>query len=101
MRRLPVIVAIVVGAIVVLRLLTINSAWLASLVLVNLPFAVVGEHRDLQRDPDGVRHRARGRGPAPAGRGRYRRPAQLDRAHALRAADHLQLGRRATREPQP
>jgi cobalt-zinc-cadmium resistance protein CzcA len=42
MRRLAIIMPIVVGVIFVLLLLTFNSAWLASLVLINLPFAMVG-----------------------------------------------------------
>jgi len=42
MRRLLIIMPIVVGVIFVLLLLTFNSAWLASLVLINLPFAMVG-----------------------------------------------------------
>ena len=42
MRRLMIIMPIVIGVIFVLLLLTFNSAWLASLVLINLPFAMVG-----------------------------------------------------------
>jgi cobalt-zinc-cadmium resistance protein CzcA len=42
MRRLAIIVPAVVAIIFVLLLLTFRSAWLATLVLVNLPFAMVG-----------------------------------------------------------
>ncbi|MGE5362064.1 MAG: efflux RND transporter permease subunit [Bacteroidales bacterium] len=42
MRRLLIIMPCVAALIFVLLLLTFNSAWLASLVLVNLPFAMVG-----------------------------------------------------------
>jgi cobalt-zinc-cadmium resistance protein CzcA len=42
MQRLMIIMPIVVGVIFVLLLLTFDSAWLASLVLINLPFAMVG-----------------------------------------------------------
>jgi cobalt-zinc-cadmium resistance protein CzcA len=42
MHRLMIIMPIVVGVIFVLLLLTFDSAWLASLVLINLPFAMVG-----------------------------------------------------------
>jgi cobalt-zinc-cadmium resistance protein CzcA len=42
MRRLLVLVPVVVAVIFVLLLLTFRSAWLATLVLVNLPFATVG-----------------------------------------------------------
>jgi cobalt-zinc-cadmium resistance protein CzcA len=42
MRRLMVILPIVVGVIFFLLLMTFRSAWLASLVLINLPFAQVG-----------------------------------------------------------
>ncbi len=42
MRRMMIITPLVVGLIFVLLLLTFNSAWLASLVLINLPFAMVG-----------------------------------------------------------
>jgi heavy metal efflux system protein len=42
MRRLLVLVPVVVAVIFVLLLLTFRSAWLALLVLVNLPFATVG-----------------------------------------------------------
>jgi cobalt-zinc-cadmium resistance protein CzcA len=41
-RRLAVITPVVVGGIFLLLLMTFDSAWLASLVLVNLPFAMVG-----------------------------------------------------------
>ncbi|MCX6550192.1 MAG: CusA/CzcA family heavy metal efflux RND transporter [Acidobacteria bacterium] len=42
MRSLAIITPIVIGVIFVLLLATFDSAWLASLVLVNLPFAMVG-----------------------------------------------------------
>jgi cobalt-zinc-cadmium resistance protein CzcA len=42
MRRLMIILPIVVGVIFVLLLMTFHSVWLASLVLINLPFAMVG-----------------------------------------------------------
>jgi cobalt-zinc-cadmium resistance protein CzcA len=42
MRRLLIIMPIVVGVIFVLLLMTFHSVWLASLVLINLPFAMVG-----------------------------------------------------------
>ena len=42
MRRLAVILPVVVTVIFVLLLLTFRSAWLATLVLINLPFAMVG-----------------------------------------------------------
>jgi cobalt-zinc-cadmium resistance protein CzcA len=42
MRRLLIIMPCVAGVIFVLLLFTFGSAWLASLVLVNLPFAMVG-----------------------------------------------------------
>jgi len=42
MRRLALIVPVVVAVIFVLLLLTFRSVWLATLVLVNLPFAMVG-----------------------------------------------------------
>jgi heavy metal efflux system protein len=42
MRRLLIIMPCVAALIFVLLLFTFNSAWLASLVLVNLPFAMVG-----------------------------------------------------------
>jgi cobalt-zinc-cadmium resistance protein CzcA len=42
MRRLTIILPIVVGVIFVLLLMTFHSVWLASLVLINLPFAIVG-----------------------------------------------------------
>jgi heavy metal efflux system protein len=42
MRRLAVILPAVVVVIFVLLLMTFQSAWLASLVLINLPFATVG-----------------------------------------------------------
>jgi len=42
MRRLMIITPVVIGLIFLLLLLTFNSAWLAGLVLVNLPFAMVG-----------------------------------------------------------
>jgi cobalt-zinc-cadmium resistance protein CzcA len=42
MRRLMIILPIVVGVIFFLLLMTFGSAWLASLVLINLPFAQVG-----------------------------------------------------------
>jgi cobalt-zinc-cadmium resistance protein CzcA len=42
MRRLMVITPVVVGLIFLLLLFTFDSVWLAGLVLVNLPFAMVG-----------------------------------------------------------
>ena len=42
MRRLAIITPIVVGLIFLLLLFTFDSLWLAGLVLVNLPFAMVG-----------------------------------------------------------
>jgi cobalt-zinc-cadmium resistance protein CzcA len=42
MRRLMIILPVVVGVIFVLLLMTFGSAWLASLVVINLPFAQVG-----------------------------------------------------------
>jgi cobalt-zinc-cadmium resistance protein CzcA len=42
MQRLMIITPVVVGLIFLLLLFTFNSAWLAGLVLVNLPFAMVG-----------------------------------------------------------
>ena len=42
MRRLAVILPVVVSVIFLLLLLTFRSAWLATLVLINLPFATVG-----------------------------------------------------------
>jgi cobalt-zinc-cadmium resistance protein CzcA len=42
MQRLLIIMPVVVLVIFVLLLLTFDSAWLASLVLINLPFAMVG-----------------------------------------------------------
>ena len=42
MRRLAVILPVVVAIIFVLLLLTFRSMWLATLVLINLPFAMVG-----------------------------------------------------------
>jgi len=42
MRRLLIIMPIVIGVIFVLLLMTFRSVWLASLVLINLPFAMVG-----------------------------------------------------------
>jgi heavy metal efflux system protein len=42
MRRLAIITPVVVGVIFVLLLATFHSAWLAALVLINLPFAMVG-----------------------------------------------------------
>jgi cobalt-zinc-cadmium resistance protein CzcA len=42
MRRLMLILPVVVGVIFVLLMMTFRSAWLASLVLINLPFAQVG-----------------------------------------------------------
>ncbi|MCK7533860.1 MAG: hypothetical protein MZV63_23950 [Marinilabiliales bacterium] len=59
------------------------------------------QHRHLQPDPDGLRHRAGLRGAAPARRRGHRRPGQLDRAHAVRAAHPLQLGGRVARAEGP
>jgi cobalt-zinc-cadmium resistance protein CzcA len=42
MRRLMIITPVVVGLIFLLLLFTFDSVWLAGLVLVNLPFAMVG-----------------------------------------------------------
>jgi heavy metal efflux system protein len=42
MSRLAIITPLVVGLIFVLLLFTFNSVWLAGLVLINLPFAMVG-----------------------------------------------------------
>ena len=42
MRRLMIITPVVVGLIFVLLLFTFDSVWLAGLVLINLPFAMVG-----------------------------------------------------------
>jgi len=42
MRRLAIILPAVVAVVFVLLLMTFQSAWLASLVLINLPFATVG-----------------------------------------------------------
>ena len=42
MRRLAIITPVVVGLILLLLLFVFNSVWLAGLVLVNLPFAMVG-----------------------------------------------------------
>jgi cobalt-zinc-cadmium resistance protein CzcA len=42
MQRLMIITPVVVGLIFLLLLFTFNSVWLAGLVLVNLPFAMVG-----------------------------------------------------------
>jgi cobalt-zinc-cadmium resistance protein CzcA len=42
MRRLAIIMPAVVGLVFLLLLFTFNSVWLASLVLINLPFAMVG-----------------------------------------------------------
>jgi cobalt-zinc-cadmium resistance protein CzcA len=42
MRRLMVIAPVVISLIFFLLLVTFNSVWLASLVLINLPFALVG-----------------------------------------------------------
>jgi cobalt-zinc-cadmium resistance protein CzcA len=42
MRRLAIILPVVVAVIFVLLLMTFQSVWLASLVLINLPFAMVG-----------------------------------------------------------
>jgi heavy metal efflux system protein len=42
MKRLAIIVPVVIAVIFVLLLMTFQSVWLASLVLINLPFAMVG-----------------------------------------------------------
>jgi len=55
------------------------------------------QHRNLQPDPDGLRDRGPLGSAAPARGCRDRRPAQLDRAHAVRAAHPLQLGGRVAR----
>jgi len=42
MQRLTIITPVVVGLVFLLLLFTFDSVWLAGLVLVNLPFAMVG-----------------------------------------------------------